>query len=556
MPKPDLQLWCEGVVKGKIVSGEKIKQLAQMLLNDLENPGKWRFDRRKAERAVYFIEHFCYIPSGRIGQPFKMELYEKAIVETIFGFVSSETGLRRYNEVLIIVARKNGKTSLMAAIEWYMLVADGEGAPQIYNLATTGDQAKLGFNACLRMRRQSKAFRAKTRKRTDDIYFPYNMGSIKPMYNNPDSLDGLDVSCAVMDEIHAMKTRELYDVVKQGTSARKQPLMLQITTAGFVRNSIYDAQYKYASDWLKGDVAAERFVAFVWELDDRDEWDKPKCWPKANPGLGVVKSEEYLAEQVAKAKADPSYLPTVLTKDFNMPQNSATAWLSFEEAVNEEPFELKRGDFRYCVAGFDYAETTDLTAGCALMMRPGDDRIYAHHMYWIPEEALAEKADLGKDRDEAPYRLWISRGLMRTVPGNKMDNSVLVQWLEELKSEYDVYTFAVGYDPWHIQDTSAQLQLEQYVGKSRSFQVRQGTKTLSMPMKQLKADYRANRIVDGHNPIDEWCRMNVQVKADTNNEIQPCKKQLNPKNRIDGFMAELISYIVLCDLMDDYQGVV
>lgn len=555
MALTDLERYIRDVQKDRIVACAKIRKLCDRLDADIQDTkGQYVYDREKAARAVDFIERFCHIPSGRIGQPFKMEPFEKAIVQAIFGFVDRETGLRKHTEALTVIGRKNGKTSLAAAVEMYMLMADGEGAPQIYNLATTGNQAELCFNACARMVRQSSAFRGKVKKRTNDLYFAYNMGYIRPMYANADSLDGLDVHLAVLDEIHAMKTRELYDVVKQGMSARNQPLIFQITTAGFVRNSIYDAQYEYASKWLEGKVDNPHFIAFVYELDDRDEWDKERMWKKANPGLGTIKKVSTLREHVAKAKADPGFLPTVLTKDFNIPQNEATAWLTFEEAVNEEEYDFAEMGFKYGICGFDAADTIDLTAAQMLMMSPGDDRIYERSMYWIPEEAIAQYADKGKDRDVVPYRQWLARGLMRTVPGNKVDKRVLLDWLIELKEQEDLYCYAIGYDPWHMDDSTLR-DLKAFVGDSRCIPVRQGAITLSQPMKQIRADYAANRIVDNHNPINEWCRMNVAIKADANGNIQPFKKNLLPRNRIDGFAAELDAYTVLCDLLVDYKNV-
>ena len=555
-----LEKYISNVLSDKIVACQKIHVLCEYLKAEIAKGRKdkkyrWVYDEKAANRAVEFIEKFCYIPSGRIGQPFKLELYEKAIVQATFGFVDRETGLRRFTEVLVIVARKNGKTSLAAAMELYMLVADGEGAPQIYNIATTGNQANIAFNACVRMVRQSRAFKGKIRKRVNDLYFQHNLGFIQPLSGNANALDGLDVHMGVLDEIHAMKTRELYDVVKQGMSARSQPLLFQITTAGFTRYAIYDEQYDRAERWLDKKIEDDRFIAFVYELDDVDEWDKERMWEKANPGLGTVKKLSTLREHVEQAKVDPSFLPTVLTKDFNLPQNQATAWLTFSEAVNEETYDIKDMGFRYGIAGFDASDTVDLSAAKMLCMRPGDDKIYERSMYWLPESVIESWGDVGKDRDDVPYRQWIARGLLRTVPGNKVEKRVFLDWLLELKDEEDLYTYAVGYDPWHFDDTTV-ANLKSLVGESRVFPVRQGAITLSQPMKQMRADFAANRIVDNHNPINEWCRMNVSIKVDANGNIQPFKKELSAKNRIDGFAAELDAYVVLNNLFDDYQQVI
>lgn len=555
--KSALEKYLNKIQSGRTVSCNKMKQLADRLLYDIHHPARWHFDIVRAERATDFIERFCHIPSGRLGQPFLLEDYEKAIVQTIFGFVDDD-GFRRFQECLVIIGRKNGKTSLCAAIELYALIADNEGAPQIYNIATTEPQARLGFNACVKMARMSSQIRKKVRKRADDLYCAENFGFITTLTSNSNSLDGLDIHCGVIDELAAIKNRDIYDVIKQGMSARDQPILLTITTNGFVRGGIFDSQYLYATRWLNGEIKDDRFVSFVYELDDRDEWDKEKCWKKANPGLGTVKKLDALRGYVNKAKNDPSFKATVMTKDFNMPENQSMAWLTFEEAVNEETYDFKGMKFRYGVCGFDLSSTIDLTCAQMLCMREGDDKIYERSMYWIPEAVIEEYDNEGKraERDNVPYKQWIARGLLRTVPGNKIDKQVFIDWLAELKEKEDLYCFAIGYDPWGInKDDNFKSTLEAYVGKQRLIEVRQGAQTLSQPMKQIRADYKVNRIVDNHNPINEWCRMNVCVKSDDNFNIKPVKKLNDPRNRIDGFAAEIDAYVALYSLYDDYLAV-
>ena len=555
-----LEEYCLKVGSGKITACKKLKRICERLLKELKNGYKaWTFDPDAAMRAVEFIEGFCFIPSGKLGRPFVMELYERAWTEAIFGFVD-KNGNRRFQEVFIEVGRKNGKTSWVAAVELYMLIADGEGAPQVYNAATSYDQATLAYNACNKMRLQSKYIAKHVTKQSDRLYCDLNMGYVKPIASNTEHIDGFDVHCGVLDEIHAMRDRDVYDLIKQGMGARDQPLLIQITTNGFVRNSIFDAQYDYASRWVDGKVKgkdADRFLCFIYELDDRDEWDDPKCWIKANPGLGTVKKREFIEGCVSRAKNDPTFKPTVMTKDFNMPENSSVAWLDFDDAVNVLTFDFREMAFRYGICGFDASDTIDLTCAQMLMMRPGDDRIYEKSMYWIPEDVIRADEDSGRrtERDGVPYQAWIARGLMRTVPGNKIDKRVLIEWLTELKEDEDLWTYAIGVDPWHMDD-STMRDLESFVGSSRVFKIRQGAQTLSQPMKQIKADYAANRIIDNHNPINEWCRMNVMVRSDANSNIMPDKKGLNPKNRIDGFAAELDAYITLCNCMDDYKAVI
>ena len=269
----DFEIYFSGITDGKIVACEKMKRAADMLLDEYYNPGEYHFDADIANRHIDFIERFCKQPSGKIGQPLKLQLFQKARFQAIFGFVD-DNSLRQFNEVLILEGRKNGKTTETAAIEIDMLLDDKEGSPQIYNLATMLDQAKLGFNAAHKMVKQSPLLSKHIRKRAADLYFSMNMGFIKALASNSNSLDGLDTHCAVIDELAAIKDRDLYDLIKQSMGARSQPLLFTISTNGFIRGSIFDAQYDYASDILNGKVANKRFLPFIYELDDISEWDK------------------------------------------------------------------------------------------------------------------------------------------------------------------------------------------------------------------------------------------------------------------------------------------
>ena len=522
---------------------------------------RWHFDYEAANRPVKFIETECYVPSGRMGRLMSLEPFQKAIVQTAFGFVDDE-GNRQFQNLLVVIGRKNGKTTLMAALELYMLIADREGAPQIYNVATSKDQASLGYGAAVRMYKLSKRMKKLLRvgivkeRAQDGIINDSNLGYITALSSNTTHLDGLDVHCGVIDELSALRVRDVFDLVRQGMGARVNPMLISITTNGFVRNNIFDAEYDYAAKWLAGDVDDDRFLAFIYELDDRDEYEDEAAWQKANPGLGTIKKLEYLRDQVNKAKQDPSYLPTVLTKEFNIPQNQSCAWLRFEECVNETVVEdWKSMGFKYGIAGFDAADTIDLNAAKVLLMRPDDPNIYERSMYWIPEAVFDLTDELNRERDDVPYRQWIARDLMRTYPGNKVDKRIFLDWFQEVEQELGIYIYAVGFDPWHIDDSTLR-ELQAFVGEQNCYKVRQGAITLSQPMKQLRAEYQAHHVVDDHNPINEWCRMNVQVKPDVNGNIQPDKKMNTPKFRIDGFVAELCAYTVLSDVYEDYQTII
>ena len=383
----------------------------------------------------------------------------------------------------------DGKTALASGVEIDLQVNDDEGAPEVYNVATAHDQAAKGFNNAWRMVKTSPALAKHIRKRVGDLYCDLNMGTIKALSANTNHLDGLDVSGAIIDELAAMRNRDLYDLTIQGTSARRQPLVLEITTNGFVRAGIFDAQYEYATKWLEGQATgedAERFIAFIYELDERDEWQHEPSWIKANPGLGTIKSLPALRKNVSKAKNDPTFLPTLLVKDFNLIENQSQAWLTWSEIHNDATFDPQDG-FTYAILGVDASDTTDLTAACLLMQRAGDPNIYAMHMAWIPQRSLeqAEREGRRGGRDGVPYDAWIANGYLRTCPTPIIDKRIVLDWVSEVQERYGIYAVACGYDPYHMQDVPTQDAYKGYFGDDYLRKVIQGAKTLSMPMKEL-----------------------------------------------------------------------
>ena len=545
-----LEQYCVLVLTGKIIACRKIIAVCAVLLHKLRCPEKYYpyvFDMEEANRHIDFVEMFCKQPQGKLGQPLKLELFQKARWQALFGFVHVEKRTRQYKECMILEGRKNGKTTEIAGIELDLLMNDGEGSPEIYNIATKREQAAKAFNACVNMRLQSPEIKSLIKKRQSDLYFPYNMGFIAVLASATNKLDGLNAHGVLIDELGAIKNRAVYDDMKQSMSAREQPILFSISTNNFVREGIFDSQYEYAEGVLDGIIDDDTFLAFIYELDSREEYKKEKYWIKANPGLGTIKNIEFLRQMVKKAKQDPSFLPTVLAKDFNLKENSAVAWLTWAEISNPEKFDIK---FDYCIGGFDAADSVDLFAATALCMRPNDSKIYRRSMYWIPQKVLDIAALNGdrKERDNVPYSLWVKQGFMRAYPGHKVDKRVALEWFKELRED-NLYVLYIGYDKWHIDDTLlAEFKAE--FGERAMIPIIQGKRTLSQPMHDLKADLRAGLLVDNNNPIDKMCLLNTCVDTDINGNIQPVKT-IDPRKRIDGTVALICAYKVLNDKKDE-----
>lgn len=543
------------IISGEIVACKRIKQIYKKLVDDLNNPkDNWIFDKELANKPIEFIETFCKQAQGAMGETLKLELFQKAKLQALFGFVDKDTKLRKYKECLTIEGRKNGKTTELAAVNLYMLIGDGEGAAENYCVATKLEQSQKCFMEAHNMVKQSKLLSKHVKKRKSDLYFNPTMSFIKALASNSNGLDGLNSHMVVIDELAAIKNRDLYDLMKQSMSARRQPLLFCITTNGFVRESIFDSQYEYACNILDGKATDEEFLPFIYELDDKDEWDKEECWIKANPGLGVIKNINDLRSYVNKAKQDASFKPTVMVKDFNMKENSASAWLRWEELNNETKFNIGEMGFRYGIGCFDLAETTDLASAKVLCKRRDDNNIYCISMYWVPEERLRQQSIKNDSDDNVPYLLWEKQGILRTCEGNKINPYDILKWFIEIRDLFDIYIPWLGYDPWHV-DESLKQAFKNEFGKDSMIPVRQGVYTLSAPMKELKADLEAHQVIYNNNPIDKWCLSNTEIKTDINGNIQPIKG-VDRRKRIDGAVSLIIGYVVLKDKMSEYENMI
>lgn len=534
------------ILDGKIIACDKMKRISEILINNYLTPGEFHFDPNIARHHTDFIEKFCKQPSGKLGQPLQLELFQKARLQALFGFVD-DNNLRQYQECLIVEGRKNGKTTETAAVEIDLLCNDGEGSPQIYNVATKLDQAKLGFNAAHKMVMQSPALSRHIKKRTSDLYFSKNMGFIKALASDSSSMDGLDTHGGTIDELAAIKNRDIYDLVKQSMSARLQPLLFCISTNGFVRENIFDAQYEYATNVLNGTIKDDRFLPFIYELDFIEEWLIEEAWLKANPGLGTIKSIDKLRGYVEKAKNDPTFKPTVLVKDFNIPQSGTSTWLPFEWIVNESTYTMDEISHSYAIGGCDLSSVYDLTCATLVIRKPERDEIFVLQKYFIPQRKIEE--ELGTDTKRVPYKLWQEQGWIEINEGSQVDYSNVTKWFVEMVEKYDIRPFWICYDRalagyWQEEMKSYGFEMEKTA---------QGAYTWSQPMKELGCALQEHKVNYNNNPLLRWCLANTGVKAlnkDGIESIQPVKLQKD--RRIDGMVSLLNAWVGYVKHYDEY----
>jgi len=551
---PILEYW-QKIESGEEIVSDKVRRVYKKLVSDLNDENsEWEYNPKRANHAIEFIENFCKHSKGKMGgKPFLLELWQKALVAALFGFVHKIDGTRKYRELILIIARKNGKSTLGSAIALYMLVADGEAGPEVVSAATKKDQAKIIWSESKRMVKKSPVLRKRVKTLVHELISEFNDGTFKPLSSDSNTLDGLNVHCALIDELHAIEDKNLYDVIVDGMSAREQPLSIITTTAGTVREGIFDIKYEEAERIINGyddpdGYKDERVLPIIYELDKREEWTDERCWKKANPGLGTVKSIDQLRQKVKKAQANPLLVKNLLTKDFNVRETTSEAWLTFEQINNTETFDIAALQPRYGIGGVDLSSTTDLTAACVLFMLPGNDKIYFDHMYWLPEELLEKRTK----EDKIPYDIWHEQGLLRTCPGNSVHPKYVTEWFLEVMNEKGIYLPWIGYDSWSAKYWVEEM--EGYFGKEAMIPVIQGKKTLSAPMKKLGADLESKKVVYNNNPITKWCLTNTSIDEDKNGNIQPIKS--NSRRRIDGLAAMLNAYVVLQQKLNDYLNMI
>lgn len=521
---------------GTVTVSQPVRQVYERL--DAEVADKscpYRFSAKLGDHAIRFIETFCRHYEGEhAGQLVKLELWEKAFIQTLFGWVDKKTRLRRFREFFLLVARKNGKSFLSACIMVYMLVADGEAGAQCVSIATKYDQAAIVYKTARKIIEQDADLSALVVPIIGGMEFKLTNSTMKALASKSKTLDGLNLHYCSCDELHAQEDRNLYDVTKQGMKARKQPIFGTITTAGFAREGIYDDLFEYALSVAKGTVADAHLLPVLYTLDDRAEWTDPDAWAKANPGLGTIKSRQQLADDVERAKHDPSCLPSLLVKDFNVQENASASWLPWAVLKNETVAEADYLNHTYAIGGCDLSATTDLTCATLLIRRPEDPQFYVLQQYFLPKARVEQVEHQG--RKEAPYRLWAQQGWLTLCDGATVDYNDVTEWFVSMVQERDIRPLWVCYDAalsgyWVPQMTDMGFEMER---------IRQGPVTWTYPMKRMKGLFEDHRIVYQNNPILRWCLSNTAAKSSNQrgiDSIQP--EKITANRRIDGTVSLL-----------------
>ena len=512
---------------GEVVVGRWIKLLYEKVTAGLRD-GLLYFDARKATNAIEFIETFCRHVEGR-NDYITLELWQKATVCLIFGIVDEE-GLRIFREVFLVMGRKNGKSLFASACIAYMTYLDGEYGAKIYCLAPKLEQAAIVYDNFYKMIHQEPELDALAAKRRSDVYLETTNTSIRPLAFNAKKSDGFNPHMTVCDEIASWPAEQglkQYEVMKSALGARKQPLILSISTAGYVNDGPYDELMMRATAWLLGNSEERRLLPILYIIDDVEKWDDIEELKKANPNMGVSVSEDFFLEEIAIARNSLSKRAEFMTKYCNIKQSSTQAWLPYDvvDAVTGEDYSLE--DFRssYCVGGIDLSQTTDLTACCAVIEKDG--KLYTFAKFFMPANKIEEL----QEREGVPYRLYVTAGLIQPSGENFVDYNDCFEWFRMLVEEYEILPLQVGYDRYSAQYLVQQM--EQY--GFHMDDVFQGT-NLSPVLHEMDGLLRDKTLRLGNNNLLKAHFLNVGVKQDTETrKIRPVK--IDPRTHIDGFVA-------------------
>ena len=445
----------QGIKDGTQVVGQWVQMWYEYVIKGLETKAFY-FDNKKANKAIKFIETFCHHHEGALAPNLiSLELWQKALVSVVFGIVD-EKGLRQFREVFVVVGRKNGKTLLASAIANYMMFLDGERGARIYFVAPKLEQANLCFDALVQMINQEPELKSITKKRRTDLYIESTNTTAKPLAFNAKKSDGLNPSACVADECASWSGDQglkQYEVIKSAMGARRQPLLLSISTAGYIDEGIFDELVKRSTAVINGDSRETRLAPFLYTIDDIAKWNDINELRKANPNLGVSVSVDYMLEEIAIAEGSLSKKVEFLTKYCNIKQNSSQAWLPTQD-INltiGPPLNIEDFSGSYCVIGVDLSRSTDLTAAVCVIQKKDD--LYVFSKMWLP----SEKIEAASVRDNLPYKIYIQRGLLAPSGDNVVDYNDCFNWCRELVEKYKLYPQVVGYDRYNAAYLTQQL---------------------------------------------------------------------------------------------------
>lgn len=544
---------------GEIIVGTYIKLMLKTLIGYF-NDDSIIINFTESEKRINFIEKECvHVQAPFAGKPFKLELFQKVIVEALYSFFIYDVELKRnvrlFQKLLLVIGRKNGKSPFISALglaEWVC----GEMGTNILFGSNDYDQAGILFDATNDMREECNKLNRCTHKNQKGIFWgnkgrrikrgkfsSQNKGSIKKLSARTTTKEGKNIKVGAVDEVHELQDNKLIMPIRQALSTQDEPLYLEITTEGFTDDGYLDEEMEEAKDVLIGKTEDKRWLILIYQQDNEEEiWQDEKSWYKSNPGLGVIKKWSFLRQMVEEAKKNQGTKAFVLAKDFNVKQNGANTWLDLATIINKTEFKIEDFKGQYYIGALDFAETTDLCNAKAMFYNPKTKLKYILSMYFIPEskaDAIIDDEQSNLNPEKKNYRDWQKKGLVIICPGNEVDASQVADFFKSLYNNYGMVPYKIGYDNWHSKDF--RTQISNFFGEEVLERIDMNYKTVSDPMYLLEADLKSKMIIYNNNEIDRWCLKNTQFKPNDLAQIMPIKKYGQSKNRIDGTLGFIIA---------------
>ena len=543
-----LEEYREKIRSGEIIAGLELITELDNLMNDLEDP-RFIYDTTDADLRIDFMENCIRLTKSPFyGKPMKLMLWQKAFISAVFGFKMAdqvytdasgdEKHVDRFKKIILLIARKNTKSEMCSALTLTESIVGQEGADLVCS-SNDDLQASILYDAIDTMRLLIDPGQIDTSKNQRFIKILPTNSKIFKLSDRTKNKEGRNIDFGVVDEIHEMKTNVIIKSIEQSQSLKDNPKLIEITTEGFVIDGALDDELKTSRDIINGEddgVSALRTLPWLYTQDSESEiWTDENSWYKSNPSLGTVKRWDYLREQIDKARKSKADRIFVLSKDFNIKQNSVQAWLNTEDYKYSAVFDLDKFRGAFCLGGVDLSETTDMTSAKILMMKPEDRTKYIYQHYWIPESKLTSADD---KQAGAKYKEWAKDGLLTICEGNDIDLSEVADWFYSIYKQYGLKLYKCGYDVKFSKDFLRRM--DEYGFECEIIQ--QNKITLSNAMKLVESDLKAQYINYGENEIDAWCLGNAAMEMDNLGNVQAVKIAGQPGKRIDGAVTLIIVY--------------
>lgn len=535
-----LEQYYADIKSGKEIVGYWMKKQIKNLIADLDDPA-YIYDTTEAHKRIDFMEHLCL--QGKqpyYMQPIKLLLWQKAWWECIYSFKMADTGRRRFIEGLLEVARKNGKSTMLAADGTYDLFV-GEGGTDICCASNDDRQAKLIWSEMAGMRQRLDPQKTITNQNLTELRNRYKNITVFRLSTKTQNKDGFNISKTYLDESHDIQEEngqsEIAEACWRGMSSKDEPLFINCTTQGFNRECYLDLKIRKAKEIISGERDDKRFIAFLFEQDSEQEiWQDERTWAKSNPSLPYgVKKIDKLRRDVEDAKHDQATRIHLLTKDFNIPQTNAQSWLMLEDyAYKQAAYDLDEFKGALMVGAVDLAATTDLANAKIMLMKPDSKIKYVHSMYFIPESKLTDSDDKSAG---AKYIEWARQGCLTIHEGNEIDISKVADWFYQTAKEHKLRLYKIGYDQRY-----AKTFLERCNEYGIETEMLAQGRALSNAMKLTEAELKSQTVNYNENPVDKWCLSNCCCAVDGIGNIQPVKSKTQKSKRIDGAVTLIMLY--------------